>query len=609
MLQNVFYINLDHRTDRKKNLLEQLDKINCTDYTRFEAIKHEDGRLGCTLSHINILKIARQRKLPYVTILEDDAFFLKPDLFKNCMKQLFSSNIVWDVFILGGNKVGPHDLMPGNFCMKISYVQTTTAYMVQQHYYDTLINNMEKGLQYLHEFPHLHNCFAIDKWWNRLIFQNHKWYMIYPAQVIQIEDFSDIEGRTVNYSAPMLNLKENFFKYYKIDYSNYVSPQMLSSDDIVSPNIYTDARGDIYNYKEKKNKREFLISNLNSKEKIKNFIKKDSERKKEIIEKLEDVLFTTSITNINLGHIDPMKKDLTNSTFVIPFYNDLPERLSNIIHLINYISKYFNTTIFLFEWGTEQYFKKINFKFNPSIKYFYANSDLVFSRTIVTNFALNYVTTKVVVINDSDCFVEPQAYLKAQKMIVEDSFKIVHPFGSPPGSLNIYPLSTKVWCNKYNYEYDYPSCFTIPAGLRGGLIGLHPNQDCVLAKSNPVAGVGGILFIDYNTYKDLGFENKYFISYSPEDQERIKRFRRLNLKSTNQIALHLHNSDDTYFQNYLFHMEHPRTENSTINHKYFSSNEILMHCLDSLDNESFLEYLYDNSKTSMNLEEFKSTFS
>ena len=47
-LSHIFYINLEHRTDRKRDVEEQLKRVGLKG-TRFNAVKMKDGRVGCTL--------------------------------------------------------------------------------------------------------------------------------------------------------------------------------------------------------------------------------------------------------------------------------------------------------------------------------------------------------------------------------------------------------------------------------------------------------------------------------------------------------------------------------------------------------------------------------
>ena len=45
---------------------------------RFEAIKHEIGSYGCSLSHNAIIEMAKKQKLKNIVVFEDDVFFLHP---------------------------------------------------------------------------------------------------------------------------------------------------------------------------------------------------------------------------------------------------------------------------------------------------------------------------------------------------------------------------------------------------------------------------------------------------------------------------------------------------------------------------------------------------
>ena len=71
----------------------------------------------------------------------------------------------------------------------------------------------------------------------------------------------------------------------------------------------------------------------------------------------------------------------------------------------------------------------------------------------------------------------------------------------------------------------------------------------------------------------------------------------------------LHNSNDKYFKSPLFHMEHPRTDQSTIMHKYFQSNELLMHCIDNMSQDDFIQYIYENSNSELDINQYKKIIS
>ena len=56
-IKHAFYINLDHRTDRKEHVEKELNIIG-VNASRFEAIKMENGAIGCSMSHLKILQTA-----------------------------------------------------------------------------------------------------------------------------------------------------------------------------------------------------------------------------------------------------------------------------------------------------------------------------------------------------------------------------------------------------------------------------------------------------------------------------------------------------------------------------------------------------------------------
>ena len=87
---NTMYINLLNRTDRKEHVINELKKIGINDNVeRFNAIKLENGALGCSMSHLKCLEIAKQNDWESVLIIEDDIKFLNPTLFVSQLNKFF----------------------------------------------------------------------------------------------------------------------------------------------------------------------------------------------------------------------------------------------------------------------------------------------------------------------------------------------------------------------------------------------------------------------------------------------------------------------------------------------------------------------------------------
>ena len=198
---NVFYINLNSRTDRKLLVENELNELEWK-YERFPAIEKEDGRLGCSMSHLRVLMTAKERNLDHVIILEDDIHFKKPRFFNEHLKKAITHD--FDVLLIAGNIRPP--ITPTNnpnlFRVQKSY--TTTGYIVKKHYYDKLIHNYKMGILQLMKNPEQMGRYEIDVFWDTLQ-QEDNWFIIMPRTVTQLVDYSDILKKDINYDHLMLD--------------------------------------------------------------------------------------------------------------------------------------------------------------------------------------------------------------------------------------------------------------------------------------------------------------------------------------------------------------------------------------------------------------------
>jgi GR25 family glycosyltransferase involved in LPS biosynthesis len=228
-IEHAFYINLLSRPDRKQHVEEQLKTIGIR-AQRFNAIKLPNGALGCSMSHLKCLETAKTNRWSHILIVEDDIKFLNPELFKKQLNKFLKNNTDWDVVLIGGNNVPPYQKVDDT-CVKVSSCQTTTGYLVNGHYFDTLIDNFREGMKMLIQSPEKHVIYAIDKYWFKLQ-KRDKWYLIIPLTVTQREDYSDIEKRPTNYTNVMIDLdKERFF----LNRQNKQTKPFSSMTEIIRP--------------------------------------------------------------------------------------------------------------------------------------------------------------------------------------------------------------------------------------------------------------------------------------------------------------------------------------------------------------------------------------
>ena len=205
-IKHAFYINLESRRDRKIHVEQQLASVGLP-INRFNAIRLANGALGCSMSHLKCIQLAKAANWPHVLICEDDIKFLNTEVFEDQLDGFLSNNTDWDVILIAGNNMPPYRVHD-DFSVQVSHCQTTTGYIVKQNYYDRLIQNIKEGIHHLMMDPHKHMFFAIDKYWLKLQ-KEDKWFLIVPLTVVQRVDYSDIERRMTNYTRVMTDLNKD----------------------------------------------------------------------------------------------------------------------------------------------------------------------------------------------------------------------------------------------------------------------------------------------------------------------------------------------------------------------------------------------------------------
>ena len=209
-IKHTLYINLEERLDRRIHVEQQLKSIGICNPIRFNAVKMRDGRIGCSMSHLKCLKLAQKNRWNHVLIVEDDITFLDAPMFSTQLSGFFQDKLAYDVLFLGGNVVPPYKPV-NRHCVQVFKCQCAVGYLVKQHYYETLIQNIHEGIGKLIQEPEKHILYAVDKYWFCLQRQ-HLWFIIVPLSVIKLQNYSDIEERETDYSRLMLDLEKTYLK-------------------------------------------------------------------------------------------------------------------------------------------------------------------------------------------------------------------------------------------------------------------------------------------------------------------------------------------------------------------------------------------------------------
>jgi glycosyl transferase family 25 len=195
-LDKVIYINLDHRIDRKASIERQLSVFPKEKIFRFPGIyQAASGFMGCAQSHIRVLEIAIQNQFKNILIVEDDMIWNQIEK-HYCIFEYLATTKPYDVIVLGGSKA-----IFDKETLKVTQVEAPVAYLVNNTYYNTLLENYQTGLNLLIQtnYP---QSYCLDQYWKSLQPAGN-WYIVRPCLSYQGNDFSDIENRFVH-------LKQNY---------------------------------------------------------------------------------------------------------------------------------------------------------------------------------------------------------------------------------------------------------------------------------------------------------------------------------------------------------------------------------------------------------------
>ena len=214
-------------------------------------------------------------------------------------------------------------------------------------------------------------------------------------------------------------------------------------------------------------------------------------------------------------------------TFCIPVRIDSQARIENLYTAIEYICKCSSCQIFVIEADVSQKIDISNFS-SKVVYRFMKDENPIFHRTHYINVMLKSVNTKYAAIWDADIIVPVNQ--------IENSLKLVE-FVSPlvlPYNGICYNVPNYI-AEKFRHNMD--------------IMLLHKYKD-LMSLMNPYRVVGGAFIVDVKEYKDLGWENEYFIGWGPEDAERVRR-------------LFILGRDVRRIDGVMFHLSHPKTSVGT----------------------------------------------
>lgn len=229
-----------------------------------------------------------------------------------------------------------------------------------------------------------------------------------------------------------------------------------------------------------------------------------------------------------------MKTNLTDVTFMIPIRVDSLVRLENLMLTTRFLSDHFNCHIIVLE--ADNYNNGIIRKLlGKRVEYYFVeDDDSVFYRTYYINMMTEKVKTPFLCIWDTDVLVSVSQIAEAVEKMRTEGFEVALPYDGRA-------LDTSV-----------PIRNLFMQSRRIGVLQRQRNKMNPLHKNLTLRG--GAVFVNTDAYKKAGMDNLSFYGWGSEDFDRYERWTILGYR----IYI---------VKGVLFHLTHPRGENSTFSRK------------------------------------------
>lgn len=252
------------------------------------------------------------------------------------------------------------------------------------------------------------------------------------------------------------------------------------------------------------------------------------------------------------------KIDLQDLTFTIPMKYDTVSRIKVILTTLRYLIGNVDANIILAEEdNTQKLYPYISEFLNNNVIYNFIKSESdLFHRTKLLNMMAKQSVTSCIVNYDADVVLPLNQYVEAYNKIKTNELDLCTPFDS--------------------FTYHVPKELHKKIEDEKNIDWLTPAQ-CYCPHRGEVAK-GGAVFWNKQKFIECGMENEHFISWGPEDKERVVRAEKMGLRWGR-------------VKGPLYHLEHDRLQNSWSSNPYFSQNNIEFEKILRMDPHELREYI------------------
>lgn len=228
--------------------------------------------------------------------------------------------------------------------------------------------------------------------------------------------------------------------------------------------------------------------------------------------------------------------NLKDITFIIPVHCDSIIRLENTISIISFLSKYFDSNIFVLE-ISDRNNQLLSILLSNKIRYYFLEEhDNIFHKTRYINILSKMVKTPYLAIWDADVIAAPDQVIDAIKKLRKNEADMAFPYDGR--FLECSEIIRSLYLERGNIQIlsDFSNLMDLPYGT---------------------SQKGGAVFLNLEKFFESGMANEDFYGWGNEDYELYHRFESLGFKTYNSKGP-------------LYHLTHPRDYNG----KFRSSNQV-----------------------------------
>ena len=173
-IDTFYFINLDRRTDRLKQITGEFEKMEIPfqKIIRIQAFEHKIGIFACGKSHISAINHFIESGKNRCMIFEDDFEFTETkEKVNEVLKNIFSSGAEIDCLMLAGkdNCVLSFDPTQNIVAQRIFFATCPSCYVLTKKYAPGLLNNLSEGAakqeKWINAFGEPENAFNNDYYW------------------------------------------------------------------------------------------------------------------------------------------------------------------------------------------------------------------------------------------------------------------------------------------------------------------------------------------------------------------------------------------------------------------------------------------------------------